>query len=145
VTQSSGGASGQGWCSLRLRFDERELDLLNAAEHARGAELAHNPRPDMLRSALALSKAGHKLRHAAPGASVTFDETELQLLLDAVRYTNAEVRWATTQGSNGADPRRDAVLATFPELVERGLWRSYGLTRELDELTQRLESALRSM
>jgi hypothetical protein len=99
----------------------------------------------MLRTALALSKAGQKLRHASAGTSLTFEQSELQLLLDCVRFANGEVHWAAAQRENGADPRREAVLAAFPELVERGLWRSFGLTRELDELTQRLEGALRSM
>jgi hypothetical protein len=139
------GAPGHGWCSLRLRFDERELVLLRDAEQARGAALAHQPRPDMLRTALALSKAGQKLRSATPGTSLTFEEPELQLLRESVRFANEEVHWAATQRADGADPRRDAVLAAFPELVERGLWRSFGLTRELDELGQRLEGALRSM
>ena len=139
------GAPGHGWCSLRLRFDERELTLLKGAEHARGAALAHNPRSDMLRTALALSKAGQKLRHASPGASLTFEEPELLLLLEAVRFANDEIHWAAAQRDNGAGERKQAVLDAFPELVERGLWRSFGLTRELDELIQRLDVALRSM
>ena len=139
------GAPGHGWCSLRIRFDERELTLLKGAEHARGASLAHNPRSDMLRTALALSKAGQKLRHASPGASLTFEEPELQLLLEAVRFASGEIHWAIAQRDSGAVDRKQAVLDAFPELVERGLWRSFGLTRELDELIQRLDVALRSM
>jgi len=142
---SERGAPGHGWCSLRLRFDERELVLLRGAEQARGAALAHHPRPDMLRSALTLSKAGQRLRQASAGTSLTFEESEVQLLLESTRFANEEVHWAAAQRETGADPRRDAVLAAFPELVERGPWRSYGLTRELDDLTQRLEGALRSM
>jgi len=134
-----------GWCSLRLRFDERELALLRSAEQARGASLALQSRPDLLRTALALSKAGHKLRHADAGHSLSFEESELNLLLEAVRFANAEVHWASTQRESDSATRRDAVLKAFPELVERGLWRGFGLNRELDELTQRLEGALRSM
>jgi len=119
--------------------------LLRAAEHARGTAYALHSRPDALRTALALSKAGHKLRHAGPGASVSFEEAELQLLLEAVRFANDEVHWAARQRETDTDPRRTAILEAFPELVERGLWRSYGLTRELEELAQRLEGALRSM
>src|SRR6185312_10388570 len=122
------GAPGHGWCSLRLRFDERELTLLKGAERARGSALAHHPRSDMLRTALALSKAGQKLRHASAGTSLTFEEQELHLLLDALRFANEEVHWAAAQRDNGTDERRAAVLDAFPELVERGLWRSYGLT-----------------
>ncbi len=134
-----------GWCSLRLRFDERELALLNGAERARGASLAQQSRPDLLRTALALSKAGHKLRHADAGHSLTFEESEVALLLEAVRFANAEVHWAASQRESDSAARRDAVLSAFPELVERGMWRGFGLNRELDELTQRLEGALRSI
>jgi hypothetical protein len=130
---------------LRIRFEERALMLLRAAEHARGTAFALHSRPDSLRTALALSKAGYKLRQASPGASVSFEEPELQLLLEAVRFANDEVHWAAAQRETDANPRREAILEAFPELVERGLWRSYGLTRELEELAQRLEGALRSM
>ena len=91
------------------------------------------------------SKAGQKLRNASPGASLSFEETELQLLLEAVRFANDEIHWAAAQRDNGAAERKQAVLDAFPELVERGLWRSFGLTRELDDLVQRLDVALRSM
>lgn len=57
-----------GWCSLRLRFDARDLVLLRAAEHVQGAALANMPRPDVLRTALNLARAGHKLGAAAPGS-----------------------------------------------------------------------------
>ena len=60
-----------GWCSLRLRFDARELVLLRAAEQVQGAALANMPRPDVLRTALNLARVGHKLGAAAPGVSVT--------------------------------------------------------------------------
>jgi hypothetical protein len=130
---------------LRLRFEERDLVLLRGAEQARGTALAHQSRADVLRTALALSKAGHKLRQAAPGASVSFDEPELHLLLDAVRFAHDEVQQAASQREPEPESRRAAVLVAFPELLERGLWRSFGLTRELEELAQRLESALRSM
>jgi hypothetical protein len=142
---TEGGPTGHGWCSLRLRFDGRELALLRSAEQVRGSALAHHPRSDMLRTALALSKAGQKLRHAEPGVALSFEEAELQLLLEALRFANTEIHWAAAQRDAAADARRQAVLDAFPELVERGLWRSFGLTRELDELIQRLEGALRSM
>ena len=137
--------ASHGWCSLRLRFDERELALLKSAEHARGAALAQQSRPDQLRTALALSKAGGKLRSAEAGHTLSFEEPELVLLLEAVKFANEEVHWAASQRDADGTPRKQAILSAFPELVERGLWRSFGLNRELDELTQRLEGALRSM
>lgn len=143
---------GRGWCSLRLRFEARELELLHGSEQVRGAALAAHgraPAPgvggrETLRTALTLAKAGHKVGHAAPGASVSLDEGELRLLLDAVHFAGDEVHWVTNPASaTEADPqRRDAVLQAFPELVERGLWRSFGLTRDLDALAQRLRVAL---
>ena len=133
-----------GWCSLRLRFDDRELGLLRAAEQIRGADLARHARPDELRGALALAKAGQKLRGAVAGPSLVFEEGELRLLLTAVRFAHDEVQQAASQHDASADGRVQVVLNAFPELVERGLWRSYGLTRELDELAQRLDLALRS-
>lgn len=138
------GDADQGWCSLRLRFDERELALLRAAEQIRGAELARDARPTELRSALALAKAGHKLRLAAPGPSLVFEEGELRMLLAAVRFAHDEVAAAASQRDTAADGRVQAVLKAFPELVDRGRWRSFGLTRELEELAQRLDLALRS-
>ena len=33
-------------------------------------------------------------------------------------------------------------MAAFPELVDRGVWRSFGLTRELETLATRLQTAL---
>jgi hypothetical protein len=135
----------RGWCSLRLRFEERELVLLRGAEQVRGVALAQQGRPDVLRSALGLAKAGQKLRHAVAGPSLIFDENELRLLIEAVRFAHAEVQWAARQQAASADGRAQVVLAAFPELAERGLWRSFGLTRELDEVAQRLERALRSM
>jgi len=126
-----------------MRFEERELILLRGAEQVRGANLAHNARPTALRGALALSKAGHKLRTAAPGASLTFEESELRLLIEAAQFAADEVHWAAGQRSaDDSATRRDAVLAAFPELVERGLWRSFALTRELGELAARLQRAL---
>jgi hypothetical protein len=50
--------SPHGWCSLRLRFEQRELELLRHAEQLRGAVMAHTARPAELRSALTLAKAG---------------------------------------------------------------------------------------
>jgi hypothetical protein len=78
---------------LRFRFDDRELTLLRGAEHVRGAAMAHAPRPEQLRTALKLAKAGHKLGVAHAGVSVTLEEGELQLLLEAVRYATDEIHW----------------------------------------------------
>jgi hypothetical protein len=133
-----------GWCSLRLRFDERELELLRGAEKVRGTALASHNRPDELRGALSLAKVGQKLRYAVAGPSLSFEETELKLLTEAVRFAEVEVHWAAGQREQ-LDDRAQAVVGAFPELVERGLWRSFSLTRELDQLAQRLELALRSM
>jgi hypothetical protein len=137
------GAPGHGWCSLRIRFDERELTLLKGAEHARGASLAHNPRPDMLRTALALSKAGQKLRHASPGASLTFEGPERQLLLEAVRLANGEIHWAIAQRDSGAVDRKQ-TSGRLPGLVERGVAQLWPDARA-GRLIQRLDVALRSM
>jgi hypothetical protein len=132
------------WCSLRIRFDERELGLLRAAEQLRGASLSHQQRPDTLRGALALARAGQKVRSARPGASIVFEETELRLLVEAMRFAAGEIQWAGSQRETDNVARRDAVLAAFPELVERGLWRSFGLTREMDEVVRRIQGAVTS-
>jgi hypothetical protein len=144
---STNGKNGQheqshGWCSLRLRFEERELTLLKGAEQLRGVTLAHTARPQVLRTALNLAKAGHKLGAAAPGASVVFEEAEVGLLLDAVRFATGEVRWATRAQEDQDARRREAVLTAFPELVDRGVWRSFGLSRELETVAARLQTAL---
>ncbi|MGI9145069.1 MAG: hypothetical protein ACR2IK_00720 [Chloroflexota bacterium] len=134
-----GREPAHGWCSLRLRFDQRELALLRAAEQVRGASLAHTPRPDDLRTGLRLAKAAHKVTSAAPGASVSLDENQVILLVAALRYTIEEVRGAPrSQGSR----QREVVSAAFPELVELGGWRTFGLTRELEALAARLHTAL---
>jgi hypothetical protein len=127
---------------LRLRFDERELELLKGAEQLRGGSLAQTPRPDVLRTALSLAKAGHKIGVAAPGASVSLGESELALLLEALRFSTAELQWAA-RASNGQDgARREAVMRAFPELVEKGVWRTFGLVRELEALAGRLQASL---
>jgi len=131
-----------GWCSLRLRFEERELLLLRGAEQSRGAALARKPRPDVLRSALNLAKVGRKLAAASPGASVVLDEAEVGLLVEALRFAQEDVMWATRVQDGQDAPRRDAVMAAFPELAERGGWRSFGLTRELQAVGARLQGAL---
>ena len=138
--------STPGWCSLRFRFDDRELTLLRGAEHIRGAAMAHAPRPEQLRTALKLAKAGHKLGVAHAGVSVTLEESELQLLLEAVRYATDEIHGAARVANDAtADSRRrDVVLGAFPELADRGGWRSFGVTRELDSLAGRLHTALHS-
>jgi hypothetical protein len=133
-----------GWCSLRLRFDERELALLRAAEQVRGVALAHTPRPDDLRTALSLAKAGHKVAAAVPGASISLEENEVNLLLVALRYATDEVQRASRSENDQHSRQREAVAAAFPELVELGGWRSFGLTRELEALAARLHTALSS-
>ena len=133
-----------GWCSLRIRFDERELELLKGAEQVRGAAFAHTTRPEVLRTALGLAKAGQKLGVAAPRASVSLDESEVGLLLEALRYATDEVRRAAASRpqDNQAAARPEPVMTAFPELVQKGLWRSFGLIRELDALATRLQVAL---
>lgn len=108
----------------------------------RGSALAALSRPDVLRTALNLAKAAHKL--ARPGVSISLDESEVRLLIEALRFTADEVRWAAHAPENDHSARRDAVLRGFPELVERGVWRGFGLSREMDELTTRLTAALAS-
>jgi hypothetical protein len=134
-----------GWCSLRLRFEARELILLRGAERVRGAALASTPRPDVLRTALSLARAGHKLGAAAPGASVVLDETEVRLLLGAAQFATDEVQWAFKTPDDQEPRRHEAVMAAFPELADRGAWRSFGLARELEALAARLQTALGSL
>jgi hypothetical protein len=129
---------------LRLRFDERELTLLSGAERVRGVALAHKPRPETLRTALNLAKAGQKLGQASAGTLVSLDESEVSLLVEAVRYATGEVTWAIRADGEADAARREAVFAAFPELAERGTWRSFGLTRELESLGNRLQGALSS-
>jgi hypothetical protein len=127
-----------------LRFDARELGLLRGAEQVRGATLAHHARPDLLRDALSLARAGTKLAHARADASVTLEEIEVKLLLDAIRFATSEVHWVSDQSNQGrpGGERQTAVLEAFPELAERGLWRSYAVCRDLDGLAARLQKAL---
>lgn len=134
---------GHGWCSLRLRFSERELTLLRGAEQVRGAALATHGRPDGLRTALTLAKAGHKVAHATPDAPVVLEEGELLLLLEAVRFAIDEVHWAAGPEAV-AGMRQQATLDGFPELVQSGLWRSFSLTRDLQSLAERLHAVTRS-
>jgi hypothetical protein len=134
----------RGWCSLRLRFDQRELALLRAAEQIRGVALSQTPRPDDLRTALSLARAGHKLATAAPGASVSLDENEVTLLLAALRHTTDEVQRAARAPDGEGSRQREVVGAAFPELTELGGWRTFGLTRELEALAARLQTALSS-
>lgn len=133
---------GHGWCSLRLRFDARELELLSGAEHLRGLALAHTARPEVLRTALTLAKTGHKLGVARPGTSISFDEAEVGLLLDALRFATEEVQHAAREQAGADATRRDGVMSAFPELVQKGLWRSFGLIRELEAVAARLHGAL---
>ena len=134
-------AESHGWCSLRLRFEQRELELLRGAEQLRGAAMAHAGRPDELRTALSLAKAGLKVGRGVPGATVTLEETELQLLLDAVRFAAVEVQWAAR--SDADERRRTALMTAFPELDEKGSWRAFGVSRELDALGAKLAEALK--
>jgi hypothetical protein len=133
-----------GWCSLRLRFEQRELELIKGAEQLRGASLARTPRPEVLRNALSLAKAGQKVGAAAPGASISLEEQELGLLIDALRFASSEVQFAARVDDGTEADRHDAVMRAFPELVEKGVWRSFGLVRELDGLAARLSSAVNS-
>jgi hypothetical protein len=128
-------AESHGWCSLRLRFEERELELLRGAEAVRGAAIAQASRPADLRSALSLVKVGQKVRRGVPGGSLTFEESELQLLLEAVRFAVAEVQTAARPDGN------TAVIDAFPELEQKGTWRAFGLARELEALAERLTAA----
>ncbi|MBV9173478.1 MAG: hypothetical protein JOZ81_25730 [Chloroflexi bacterium] len=127
---------------MRLRFEERELELLRGSEQLRGARLAQNGRPDGLRTALTLAKAGNKLRRASAGALISLDENELDLLLEAVRLAVDEVPWATNPAAEADPARRDSVFAAFPELVEKGLWRGFAVTRDLQAVAERLRLAL---
>src|SRR5262249_21601425 len=126
------------------RFDDRELGLLRSSEHVRGAALAQHARPDVLRTALTLSKVGQKLRHATPGTSLVLEEGEVRLLLEAVQFAIGEIQRAASQRNEADAIAHGAVGEAFPELTERGLWRSFGLCRELEVLAQRLDAALRS-
>lgn len=139
---SASKSDSSGWCSLRIRFEDRELVLLKGAEQVRGAAYATDSRPAQLRTALNLAKAARKLTYA--GASIILDEAELRLLVDALRFTTDEVRWAARAPEDDHSPRREAVLHAYPELVERGVWRGFGLSRELEDLTARLSAALSS-
>jgi hypothetical protein len=127
---------------LRLRFDERELELLRGAEHLRGAAIARSSGRDELRGALQLAKAGQKVGRSAAGGSVSLEESELGLLVEALQFAAREVP-ATTRVDGVDVQRREAVLAAFPELVESS-WRSFGLGRELEALAARLSAALSS-
>src|SRR5438067_2748340 len=133
----AGADASHGWCSLRLRFDEREHELLKGAERVRGAAMAHTARPDELRTALTLAKAGQKVAHATAGAPVVLDETELGLLLDAVRFAIPRVQAASRPSGDS-----QTVMDAFPELADKGAWRVFGLSRELEALAIRLASAL---
>src|SRR5262249_53918356 len=113
---------------------------LRGAERLRGGAMAHAARPAELRTALNLAKAGLKVGRGVPGAMVTLEESELGLLLDAVRFATTEVQWAVR--SDADEQRRSAVAAAFPELADKGSWRAFGLSRELDALAVRLAAAL---
>lgn len=126
---------------MRLRFEARELTLLRGAEQVRGAALAHDARPAQLRDALTLAKAGRKLGAAGAGMSVSLEEAELHLLIEAVRYVTDELQWAARPANGQDERRRQVVLSAFPELTEQ-TWRTFGLSRELESLGARLHAAL---
>jgi len=136
-----------GWCCLRFRFDDDELALLGAAERLRGAALASQSRPESLRDALALAKAGRKLARTSAGAMVSLDEAELRLVSAAVDYAAGEVRWVGDAGEatdRASLERRALVGKAFPHLVQQGSWRGFGLRRALEALGERLTTALGS-
>jgi hypothetical protein len=133
-----------GWCSLRLRFEEREIQLLRGAEQLRGTAMTHGARSDVLRTALSLAKAGQKVGRSVPGSLVSLEQGELELLIEALRFASREVPLAARRDEGQDGARREAVMSSFPELVDKGSWRSFGLARELEALAVRLESALRA-
>jgi hypothetical protein len=122
---------------LRLRFDARELELLRGAEQLRGAAIARSSGREDLRAALQLAKAGQKLGRSAPGGTVSLDEGEVELLVDALRFSAREL----SGRSEGTGERSAAVVAAFPELQENS-WRSFGVARELEAVAARLAAAL---
>lgn len=128
---------------MRLRFEERELELLKGAEQLGGRAMTHSARADELRTALSLARAGHKIARAAPGASVSLDQGELNLLIHALRHASREIQWAQRVDETRDALRRDHVLKAFPELTQKGVWRTFGLSRELEAIATRLEAALR--
>jgi hypothetical protein len=125
---------------LRLRFEARELELLHGAEQLRGAAIARSSGREDLRTALQLAKAGQKVGRSVPGASVTLDEGELGLLVEAVRFAAREVQSAGRVGDAEA-ARREAIFSAFPELIDN-TWRGFALARELEALAARLTAAL---
>ena len=127
---------------MRLRFEQRELELLCAAERLRGAAMARTARRDELRKALSLAKAGQKVGRGVPGGSVVLEENEVELLQEAVQFAIAEVQAAVRPAVNGT-AQQDVALEAFPELVEKGSWRAFGLSRELEALAARLAAALK--
>ena len=137
-----GSDSSNGWCSLRMRFDARQLELLRCAETLRGAAYAQTTGPAMLRTALNLARAGRKLAGTVAGGSVNLEEAELKLLVDALRFSSREIQ-AASRAPASARVQAEAVLAAFPELEQQGLWRSFGVVRELDALAVHLETALK--
>jgi hypothetical protein len=126
---------------LRLRFDQRELDLILGAERLRGAAIAREGGRDELRGALQLAKAGQKVGRSSAGGTVSLDEAELSVLINALRFAAREVPQAT-RAELGEAPRREAAFAAFPELADKGSWRSFGLARDLEGVAARLTAAL---
>jgi hypothetical protein len=119
--------------------------LLRAAEQVHGAELARLSRPDTLRTALALAKVGRKLERAAPGTSVSLEESEALLLERALRAAAAEVKWLSDRVSETpgreTEMRRETLTRACPDLAERGRWKSFGLARDIEAVADRLAAA----
>ena len=111
-----------GGARLRLRFDERELMLLAGAEHCRrcGAR-ARGSRARRAAHRAAAGQGRAEARSTRPRvASVSFDEAELQLLLDAVRFATARCRSATRVDLDGGATARGG-LRRVPRAGGRGL------------------------
>jgi hypothetical protein len=126
---------------LRLRFDSRELELLHGAEQLRGRAIARASGREELRTALRLAKAGQKVERCVAGGTVSLDEGEVVLLVDALRFSAREVPAVGHLDGGEAPARREAIVAAFPELGESS-WRSFGVARELEAVAARLAGAL---
>ena len=128
---------------MRFRFDDAEMGLLRAAERVHGAALARAGRPDTLRAALALAKAGRKVAAAAAGEAVVLTGGETALLTEALARAATDVQWVGEQGEGAPSilaeaDRRAAVLEAFPARAQHGTWRAFGLRRDLEALLARL-------
>jgi len=130
------------WCSLRLRFEDPQLGLLRSAEQLYGALLARGVKRDTLRDALALAKLGKRLAAATAGEMLVLSESEVKLLVVALRASLAEIHAVSALGAGGDASERAARLReAFPELSDR-MWRAFGVSRELEALTRQIEAAV---